>query len=299
MNEENVKKKEKKSKRKLIMILIIIFFVLLISSSIIYYFLVYTKDNNKNVADNNNKDSINNIVIRNTEVKELYNYTQANLNSNWVCLGYFYQNPFKNHNLNDKIELVNINYAYKYAKKIDNTFLQKIIKSDRELVESGPSEYYIDANIVKNGMKLIFNIDVENLENNYSYGGWYYRSDVDAFLNINGGGGYPADIVDQIIEYNELDNEINLTVVKAEIDCSDDNICDIYRYAEKKDTLVYENDYREKIIDGTIVYDFKFNKENINKFPQLKYIFKKNESGKYYVSDIVNLNFEEDFESCD
>ena len=37
----------------------------------------------------------------------------------------------------------------------------------------------------------------------------------------------------------------------------------------------------------------------LDKFPQLKYIFKKNKDGNYYVSDIINLNYEEDFEKCD
>ena len=44
--------------------------------------------------------------------------------------------------------------------------------------------------------------------------------------------------------------------------------------------------------------NYKFTDENVNKFPQLKYTFKKNKNGKYYLSDIVNLNFEEDYENC-
>ena len=47
------------------------------------------------------------------------------------------------------------------------------------------------------------------------------------------------------------------------------------------DTLIYQN-----------VDNFIFNDENINKFPQFKYIFKKNENNEYYVNDIINLNFE-------
>ena len=222
------------------------------------------------------------VEIKNSEVKELYKYVEANIHSNYVCLGYFYQNPFENHTLKDKVSLVLMNYGYnKYEKEIDDEFLKKISPSDREHIKVN-RVCYIDADIIKNGMKIIFNIDISNFEET-NYYNWEYRKDVDAFLLVGGGGTYPAFLVQQIIEYNELDNEINLIVAKAEID--DDNI---YRYVNNQDSLVYEN------YNG----DFKFTKENVNKFPQLKYVFKKNENGNYYVSDIINLNFEEDFENC-
>ena len=147
-------------------------------------------------------------------------------------------------------------------------------------------------------MKLIFNIDVQKFDDNANYYAWDYRSDVNAFVEIKGGGAYQAEPIQQIIEYNELNDEINLTVVKAEILSSCQKIigangetikpAGAYRYVNNSNTLVLEN----------ITDDFKFTKENVSKFPQLKYIFKKNDNGKYYVSDIVNLNFEEDFESC-
>lgn len=134
-------------------------------------------------------------------------------------------------------------------------------------------------------MKLIFNIDIQNFSNDKSYGTWTYNVSTNAFISGNGGGGYDAEPIQQIIEYNELNDEINLTVVKAEL--SYDN--NVYRYVNNPNTLVFEN----------ITDNFEFIKENVNKFPQLKYIFKKNNDGKYYVSDIINLNFEEDFVNCD
>ena len=111
-----------------------------------------------------------------------------------------------------------------------------------------------------------------------------------------GGGSYSGDIVQQIIDYNETEDEINLTVVKAEILSSTETIYDdevitqyagIYRYINNNSLVIKNN-----------TENFKFTDENVNKFPQLKYIFKKNKDGKYYVSDIVNLNFEEDYEEC-
>jgi len=277
-------------KNKWLVVLLIIFVILtLVLGGFILYDKILSNENpdvnnnSNSVTDNNTTETtIDNIEIKNSKVKELYNYVQANLNSNYVCLGYFYQNPFKNHTLEDKISLVLINYASNYKKKIDDNFLQKISQNERDLVKNS-SEYYIDIDDVKEGMKLIFNIDVEKFNDDSNYA-WDYRSDANAFIEIMGGGGYNAEPIQQIIEYNELNDEINLTVVKAELGY-DDNV---YRYVNETNTLVYEN----------ATDNFKFTKENINKFPQLKYIFKKNDNGKYYVSDIVNLNFQEDFENC-
>lgn len=292
-----------KNNKGLVVLLVIFIILTLVLGGFILYDKVLSNENpdvnnnSNSVTDNNTTETtIDNVEIKNSEVKELYNYVQASLNSNYVCLGYFYQNPFKNHTLEDKISLVLINYASNYKKKIDDNFLQKIPQNERDLVKNS-SEYYIDVNDVKNGMKLIFNIDVQKFDDNANYA-WDYRSDVNAFVEIIGGGGYEAEPIQQIIEYNELNDEINLTVVKAEIlSSSETNIgangetikpAGAYRYVNNSNTLVLEN----------ITDDFKFTKENVSKFPQLKYIFKKNDNGKYYVSDIVNLNFEEDFESC-
>lgn len=280
---------ENKSDKKIILICFLFGLVLALGSYIIYDKVKNDdskKDNNStdtiNDKNQNETKSIDNIVITNSEIKELYSYVQPSLNSNYVCLGYFYQNPFKNHTLENKISLVLINYAQKYRKKIDDNFLQKIAANDRDMIKNS-SEYYVDSNVVKEGLKLIFNIDVDKFDSNKSYF-WQYRSDADAFVEVMGGGDYQADIVQQLISYNELDNEVNLTVVKAELGY-DKNV---YRYVNNEKTLVFENN----------ADNFKFTNENINKFPQLKYVFKKNENGKYYVSDIINLNFEEDFEKC-
>jgi len=273
--------KQKNNKRLIILILVFAILILVLGGFILYDKLFA---NQNSITDNYvTENSIDDIVIENSEVQELYNYVQANLNSNSICLGYFYQNPFANHTLEDKISLVLINYASNYEERVDDNFLQQISQNDREHIKVN-SLYYINADRVREGMKLIFNIDVDEFDDEANYK-WHYRSDADAFVSIDGGGAYPANPIQQIIEYNELDDEINLIVVKAELDRVDGNV---YRYAIKTNTLVFEN----------AADNFQFTKENISKFPQLKYIFKKNDNGKYYVSDIINLNFEEDFEDC-
>lgn len=217
---------EQKNSKKLIILVCLLSILVLALGGFILYDKVFSNQEQKptekpNIIDNNNSNNqivetpINNIVIKNSEIKELYSYLQPSLNSNNVCLGYFYQNPYKNHTLADKVSLVLINYAEKYKKKIDDTFLEKIPQSDRELVKNS-KEYYIESSVVKEGLKLIFNIDIDKFDDNANYS-WDYRSDVDAFVEIDGGGNYDVQIVQKIIDYNELNDEINLTVVKAEI----------------------------------------------------------------------------------
>ena len=277
--------------KKVLYIVIAIVCILLLSCLV---FILLTKNNNKESNENKITGTpIEEVTIKNSEVKELYNYIGASLESNYVCVGYYYQNPYKNHELKDKISLVLINYASKYQKKIDDEFIKKISKDDQDIIKTG-SEYYIEPKVVKEGLKLIFNLDVDKFDD--SYIGWTYRSDANAFVQVMGGGSYPGDIVQQIIDYNETEDEINLTVVKAEILSSTETIYDdevitqyagIYRYINNNSLVIKNN-----------TENFKFTDENVNKFPQLKYIFKKNKDGKYYVSDIVNLNFEEDYEEC-
>ena len=143
----------------------------------------------------------------------------------------------------------------------------------------------VKSSYVKEGMKKIFNIDVSSFDDNDSFTGWTYDKKNDQFDEHAGGDNYQAEIKQQIISYNELDNEIDLTVVKAELGYDGS----VYRYVNKKDTLVYK--------DG--VKNFEFTKDNISKFPQLKYVFKKNSMGNYYVYDIINLNYTEDYAKCD
>lgn len=298
-------------KKKNIVIIILSFIIVVLSSFILYDKFLSNKNNddtdkNDVIQDNNKNNSnentivgnrINEVEIKNKEVKELYNYIQSNLCEYChPCNGSFYLNPFKNYNLNDKIGLIIRNYGFKYQKEIDDNFLNKIDKNDREFVKAN-SEHYIDSDVVKKGMKLLFNIDIDNFDENTTYY-WNYRDDVDAFVEIMGGGGSDTQIIQQIIDYNELDNEINLTVVKAEIlpyEIALNNgetiyPAGIYRLANEINTLLYKNISRD---------DFVFTDENIDKFPQLKYVFKKNESENYYVSDIINLNYEEDFANCE
>jgi len=234
--------------------------------------------------DDTNTKLLESVEIKNAEVKKLYEYVKADLDSNYVCLGWYYQNPYKNHTLKDKVALALINYAGDYEKKIDADFLNRVNKIDGYRLEDN-SLYYIEADVVRTGMKLLFNIDVNEFKDLDTYWLYTYRKEVDAFVSGNGGGDYQAKPVQQIIEYNELKDEINLTVIKAELGF-DNNV---YRYVNNEDTLVYK---------GISMDNFKFSVLDVDKFPRIKYIFKKNSSGKYYLSDIVNLNFTEDFERC-
>lgn len=275
---------ENQGKSKTLLILLIIFIILtLILGGYILYDKVIIKDEIKTEESNNNSNPnesetiIKEVSIKNAEIEELYKYVQSSSKSFSVCLGEFYLKPFKNHSLSDKVSLVLINYAENFKKPIDNSIA---IKLDSQ----NGSEYYIEPEIVKNGMKYLYNIQIDNFDNKANYA-WEYNSDLDLFLDIPGGGDYGAKIVEKIIDYNELDNEINLTTVKAEIGYDTNSV---YRYYNDENTLVFKG----------LGDSFDFTEENVNKFPQLKYIFKKNEKGSYYLYDIVNLNFEEDFEDC-
>ena len=79
----------------------------------------------------------------------------------------------------------------------------------------------------------------------------------------------------------------------------------LYDYIVNNDSIVYKGIYRYVNDTNTLVYknvdeeDFHFTEDNIDLFSQIKYVFKKNEYGKYFISDIINLNFEQDFEKCD
>lgn len=278
---------ENEKKNKFLIGLICVFILLVFTIGLVILYNNFIQKSQRNNEKNDNKNAkvseniIDNIVIKNEEINVLFNYVQPNLNSNYVCLGYFYQNPYKNHTLTDKVSLTLINYAAKQKKKIDDNFLKKINLSDREFIKNS-SDYYIEANIVKEGLKLIYNVDIDKFDDNENYV-WNYREDANAFVEIISGGDYQAKILQQIIDYNELEDEINLTIVKAELGYDGK----VYRYINNKNTLVYNNSN-----------NFKFSKENIDKFPQLKYIFKKNAKGNYYISDIINLNFEEDFVDC-
>lgn len=290
---------EKKNTGLIILIIILSVLVVGLSGFVIYHKLFNNNDVNGGQNHDNGVEGtpIGNVVIENSEVKDLYNYVQASLNSNNVCLGYYYQNSFKNHTLEDKISLVLINYANNYIKKIDDEFLSKIPEGEREFIKVNYL-YYVDENYVKEGMKTIFNIDIDLFNDENNYGVWKYITDAKAFIQGFGGGDYSAKIIQQIIEYAEIEDEINIVVAKAEILPSSQTIIDengqktksagVYRYMNKNNTLVFEN----------VTYDFRFTKENVDKFSQLKYVFKKNDNGKYYVSDIINLNFEEDFVDC-
>lgn len=237
---------------------------------------------NNNILDTITGTPLEEINIENNEIKDLYNYLQPSIKEG-VCLGFYYTNPFSNHSNDDKVSIVLHNYATNYKKEITDDMWDKLPEEEKTLLKNNGVTKYVEENIVKEGMKLLFNIDIDKFDKE-TYANYTYNQDLKVFIEGMSGSGYTANIKQQIIEYQESDDEINLTIVKADIKNNE-----VYRYANKETTLVYKN----------INYDnFVFTDDNISNFPQLKYVFKKNSEGKYYLSNIINLNFEEDFENC-
>lgn len=282
--------KELKTNKKVILIIAIILIIALLVSTII---IINNNNNNKN-TDNNTNQTNNNISnsitgtsleevnINSNEIKELYNYLKPNIKGG-ACTGFYYANPYKNYTTDKKIELVLYNYVENFKKEITNNMWEKMPEDERTLLKNNGVTKYVEESTIKEGMKLFFNIDIDNFDKK-SYANYTYNQDLKIFIEGMSGNGYPATVEQQIIDYQESSEEITLTTVKAEITSNKE----VYRYVNNKDTLVYKD----------LTEEFKFTNDNIEKFPQLKYVFKKNNEGKYYLNDIINLNFEEDFIQC-
>lgn len=271
--------------------LIIILIAIVLAGGLGLYVGKYNNAQNNN--EQNQEKDINNIVIKNQEVKDIFQYVRASLKGGNLCLGMYYYNPYENHDVLDKIDLVLLNYAT--SNKIDDKFLSNFNSDDAYDIKWSHT-HYKKADEVRKGLKYLYNIEYNDFSNFKSHE-YIYLGEVDAFVDVMGSGGY-RDLVEQVIDYNELDSEINLTVVKAEVrtvveymGTNKDTVYPkgIYRNIYDKNTLVYENMSME---------EFKFTKENIDKFNQLKYIFKKNNEGKYYLSNIINLNYQQDYTKC-
>ena len=246
-----------------------------------------------NSDTNNDSINLNDIEIKNKEIETLFSYVQPNVYTS-VCLGFFYQNPFKNYDLEDKISLLLNTYTEELKKEIDDVFLDKISSEDERNTILNTSMYYIEVDIIKKAMKEVFNIELNNytFDEDKNYHNYKYLKEVNAFIDIPDDNKYLGQILQQIIDYKEKKNEIALTIVKAEIVSNEENsqlVNGAYRYSIKENTLVLKD-----VNDD----NFYFTKDNIDQFPQIKYVFKKNKNGKYYVSDIINLNYEEDYEKC-
>lgn len=218
--------------------------------------------------------------VKNAEVKSLLGYVASSIKSNNVCLGDYYLKPYSNHTLNNKIALVLINYAKGSEKELTSDQLKTATKY-------GATEglKYVDFETVKEGLKNLYNLDLkeEDLTDGSSYGTSIYVKGI-GFIKLGSGGNYSAVQKQAVIDYKETTDTITVTMVQAELGL-DGNV---YRYANNPETKVLEN------ASST----FEFTKENINLFPQVKYTFSKNDSGKYYLNNVENLNFTEDFEDC-
>ena len=216
--------------------------------------------------------------VKNEEVKSLLSYVESSIKSNNVCLGDYYLKQYSKHTLNDKIALVLLNYAK-----------EETLTSDQEKTASSygvpQGSKYVTLETVKEGLKKLYNIDLNESEikDGSDYGKSVYVNKI-GFIKLGGGGDYPAVQKQAVIGYEETTNAITVTVVQAELGL-DGNV---YRYANKPETLVLSN----------ATTSFEFTKENVKLFPQVKYTFTKNESGNYYLNNVENLNFTEDFVDC-
>ena len=281
---------------KILKILLVIFIILTIALG---GFIVYdkfitnninnaSKDNiddntsKENVSDDNKeqeKGTIHNIIIKNIEVSKLYKYLQIREKSFKKCFGDYYLNPISNYTIANKISVVLLNYGYESKKPLDEEFYKRLTSEINSI-----GEYFIEASVAKTGIKKIFDIDVDEINPNNNYYPFVYNEEAEAFILMPYGGEKQATTKEQIIEYKELDNEINVTVVRADLGL-DGNV---YRNITNESTIVYDES----------VTNFEFTLENIDKFPQIKYVFRKNNSGNYYLHDIVNLNYHSDFANC-
>lgn len=222
--------------------------------------------------------------ITNTEVEKLFSYVV--FDGPITQVGNYYENPFSSYSNKDKIELAITKYTLlKFRKEITtelDTSIIKELESENKYEIPDNLEAYIELTDVKDSIKYLFNMDLTDNEI-LSYGELRtcpISVPVES-LKLFGlfsacGGDYGRDIVQAITDYKETSNEITVTTVKAEQGYEDDKIY------YNKTKVIYDN------LD---IENFEFTNENIELFPQLKYVFKKNNSDKYYLYDIVKLNF--------
>ncbi len=259
-------------KKNLLIVCIILLLLLGIGC---YFFLSRKKESGVNNQE----------FIKNNEVREIYEWTKPSLESGVICLGWFYQNPYSNHSFYDRISIVLVGYGNAHKNELNENVLKELTNEERNSVLS-TYQYYISGKVIRDKMKEFFNEKVEYFDDGKQYHTWYYHEKSDLFLlkemeKVP----YNFETKQEVFSYEEKNDTITLKVVKAEYD---ENSKKIYRYIFNQETFVLEQDPKT----------FEFTKENINQFPQLEYIFKKNKKGHYYLSDIQNLNFKDDFENC-
>lgn len=277
MEENNVSKNQGSNKRLIILLIIL---VVLVAGLLVYKYVFMNRGNNNNEPNNNQTIVEETLIkeVKNEEVKSLLSYVESSIKSNNVCLGDYYLKQYSQHTLNDKIALVLLNYAK-----------EETLTSDQEKTASSygvpQGSKYVTLETVKEGLKKLYNIDLNESEikDGSDYGKSVYVNKI-GFIKLGGGGDYPAVQKQAVIGYEETTNAITVTVVQAELGL-DGNV---YRYANKPETLVLSN----------ATTSFEFTKENVKLFPQVKYTFTKNESGNYYLNNVENLNFTEDFVDC-
>ena len=257
-------------------ILIICIIVLLLVGLGCCFFLLNKKESG---VDNNE-------FIKNNEVREIFEWTKPSLKSGVICLGWYYQNPYSNHSLYDRIAIVLIGYGDAHKKELNGNVLRSLMNEERNTLLD-TYQYYITGSEVRDKMKEFFNEKVDFFDDGKQYHNWFYHEKNDLFLlkKTEEEEFKYFRTKQEVFSYEEKKDTISLKVVKADYDDYDKRF---YRYFFNTETYVLEQDPKT----------FEFTKDNINQFPQVEYIFKKNKKGHYYLSDIQNLNFQDDYENC-
>lgn len=243
-----------------------------------------------------------NFEIPDEEIKTLYSYVRAGAGSYFDrCFMNYFHHPFDKKTSDELFSTILNVYAEKYQNPISNDILNKLPESDRDLMKNS-SWTYITGSDVRKGLKEVFNVDgsLINFENYENFPACYiYHKEADAFFGLGCGGGDPEEYYyNKIIGYEKNNSTIEIIEVQAHLYYLSETtnhagektyIANVYRKYGDENTMVYKNISMDK---------FEFTKNNVHLFPQIKYIFKKNQSGKFYVDAIVNLNYQDEYVSC-
>ncbi len=180
---------------------------------------------------------------------------------------------------------LNLLLKFNYENMVDDLTEEMISKessSDQKSIQSlaNPSYYkYLTKESLRSSYQEIFNRDIASFSNHMGDCPFFeYIPSLDIYvLSTNCGGMYgPYAIENFIYDYQETESIITVSVVYVLHDAQNNEYA---RYEDGFIKTVYESED-----------NFKLTEENIELFNRLEYQFKKNDNGKYYVYDIVNLD---------
>lgn len=237
---------------------------------------------NSTTDKSNNNNTLIQKEITNEEVKQLFNAVGGNMNiRNCVFT------PIGLGNLSQYTDTQKINLLleYNYNNMIydftEETIATASINDQQQIKELiSPNYYkYTTKQIISDKYKEVFNSDITKYENKFGSCPFFvYISSLDMYiLSSNCGGMYGLyEIKNFIYDYEETSDAVVVSVAYAFYNTEDNT------YSK------YENDSLKVIYESE--YDFEFTEDNIKLFNRLEYQFKKNENGRYYVYDILNMD---------